>query len=104
MKTNVGVIFGGRSGEHDISVRSAKSVVEQIDREKYAVFPIAITNVGRWLNPSESIGLLPEAMRSLIDGEAAGVTGDVALIGDTGFRGLTVMDSGYGRSSARLDV
>ena len=104
MKTNVGVIFGGRSGEHDISVRSAKSVVEQIDREKYEVFPIAITNVGRWLGPSESIGLLPEATRSFIDGEAAGVTGDVALIGDTGFRGLTVMDSGYGRSSARLDV
>jgi len=104
MKTNVGVIFGGRSGEHDISVRSARSVIEQIDRDKYTVIPIAITNDGRWLNPSESIGLLPKATRSFIDGESTKVKGDVALIGDTGFRGLTVMDSGDGRSSERLDV
>ena len=35
MKINIGVIFGGRSGEHEISIRSAKAVIENIDAEKY---------------------------------------------------------------------
>jgi D-alanine-D-alanine ligase len=34
MKTRVGIVFGGRSGEHEISIRSAKTVIGQIDREK----------------------------------------------------------------------
>ena len=55
MKTRVGVIFGGRSGEHEISIRSAKTVIEQIDHEKYDVVPIAITNDGRWLSPADSL-------------------------------------------------
>ena len=41
MKTKIGVIFGGRSGEHEISIRSAKTVIEKIDKEKYDVIPIA---------------------------------------------------------------
>jgi D-alanine-D-alanine ligase len=58
MKTRVGVIFGGRSGEHEISIRSARTVVEQADREKYEIVPIAITNDGVWLSPAESGGML----------------------------------------------
>jgi D-alanine-D-alanine ligase len=54
MKTRVGVIFGGRSGEHEISVRSAKTVIEQIDHEKYDVVPVAITKDGVWLDADES--------------------------------------------------
>lgn len=54
MKTRVGVIFGGRSGEHEISIRSAKTVIEQIDRDKYDVVPMAITNDGFWLDAAES--------------------------------------------------
>ena len=52
MKTRIGVIFGGRSGEHEISVRSAKTVIEQIDKEKYDVVPIAIGKEGNWLSPA----------------------------------------------------
>ena len=104
MKINVGVIFGGRSGEHEISIRSAKSVIEQIDRQKYNVVPIAISPVGKWLSPSDSIRMLPESTSAAIDGEMQRLSGDVALIGDTGFRGLTVMNSGNGRSSEPLDV
>jgi D-alanine-D-alanine ligase len=48
-KTRVGIIFGGRSGEHEVSMRSARSVMEAIDREKYEVVPIGITKDGRWL-------------------------------------------------------
>nr|MBA2494810.1 D-alanine--D-alanine ligase A [Acidobacteriota bacterium] len=40
MKTKIGIIFGGRSGEHEISIRSAKAVIEQIDKDKYEVIPI----------------------------------------------------------------
>jgi len=47
-KIRVGVIFGGRSGEHEISLRSARSVVAAIDREKYSVTLIGIDRDGRW--------------------------------------------------------
>jgi D-alanine-D-alanine ligase len=48
-KIKVGVIFGGRSGEHEVSLLSAQSVMEALDREKYDVVPIGITKNGRWL-------------------------------------------------------
>lgn len=47
-KLLVGVIFGGRSGEHEVSLRSAKSVIEELDKSKYEILPIAITQSGRW--------------------------------------------------------
>ncbi len=55
MKTRVGVIFGGRSGEHEISIRSAKTVIENIDSDRYEVVPIAIMKDGRWLDPEASL-------------------------------------------------
>lgn len=54
MKTRVGVIFGGRSGEHEISIRSARTVIEQADPEKYEIVPIAITPKGAWLDAEKS--------------------------------------------------
>lgn len=48
-KLRVGVIFGGRSGEHEVSLRSAEAIIANIDAEKYEVVPIAITKKGRWL-------------------------------------------------------
>ena len=47
-KIHVGIIFGGRSGEHEISLRSARSVFEAIDRSKYGVSLIGIDRGGRW--------------------------------------------------------
>jgi D-alanine-D-alanine ligase len=47
-KVRVGILFGGRSGEHEISLRSARSVVEAIDRSKYEVSLIGIDKGGRW--------------------------------------------------------
>ncbi len=55
MKTRVGVIFGGRSGEHEISIRSARTVIENIDSDKYEVVPIAIMDDGRWLDAEQSL-------------------------------------------------
>ena len=42
-KIKLGVIFGGRSGEHEVSLMSARSVLSVIDRDKYEVFPIGVT-------------------------------------------------------------
>jgi D-alanine-D-alanine ligase len=54
MKKRVGVIFGGRSGEHEISIRSATTIIEQADPEKYEIVPIAITREGVWLDAEKS--------------------------------------------------
>ena len=48
MKNNVAVLFGGRSGEHEISIRSAKSILAAVDRETYSVREIFITKDGVW--------------------------------------------------------
>ncbi|MGA3210350.1 MAG: D-alanine--D-alanine ligase family protein [Terriglobales bacterium] len=58
VKLRVGVLFGGRSGEHEVSLRSAASVIEAIDKTKYEVVPIGITKDGRWLAPADSQALL----------------------------------------------
>ena len=57
-KMRVGVLFGGRSGEHEVSLLSAASVLNAIDRSKYEVVPIGISKEGRWLMSSESERLL----------------------------------------------
>lgn len=48
-KTRVGVVFGGRSGEHEVSVMSATSVIREFDRSRFEVVPIGVTKSGRWL-------------------------------------------------------
>ncbi len=48
MKTNIGVFFGGRSTEHEISVISASQAMHAINREKYDVTPIYISKQGRF--------------------------------------------------------
>ena len=53
-KLRIGVLFGGRSGEHEVSFCSAASVIEAINTEKYEVVPIGITKEGYWLSPEES--------------------------------------------------
>lgn len=90
-KIRIGVIFGGRSGEHEISIRSAKTVIEQIDKEKYEVFPIAISKEGVWLNPSEALKLLPEQTRKLLNSQTDDFSpqSPIALLGDTKYKGLT---------------
>ena len=57
-KTRVGVIFGGRSGEHEVSLRSAESIIKSLDPSKYEVVPVAITHEGRWLGSKNSIAML----------------------------------------------
>ena len=57
-KLRVGVLFGGRSGEHEVSLLSAASILKAIDRSKFDVVPIGITKEGRWLAAGDAHKLL----------------------------------------------
>ena len=59
-RLRVGIIFGGRSGEHEVSLVSATSVMSALDSEKYEVVPIGITPDGRWISSSQALGMLKE--------------------------------------------
>ena len=63
-RTRVGILFGGRSGEHEVSLLSAASVLKAIDKSKYEVVPIGITKDGRWVTA--------EYAERLLQGESSG--------------------------------
>jgi D-alanine-D-alanine ligase len=103
-KLRIGVIFGGRSGEHEVSVRSARSVIEAIDKTKYDVVPIAITKEGNWLGPAAAAKLLPEETQRKLSANALNnKTKDVAILGDPSRTGLMRLDGGD-QTTEKLDV
>ena len=57
-KLRVGILFGGRSGEHEVSLLSAASILKAIDRKKFDVVPIGINKAGHWLTAGAAQGLL----------------------------------------------
>ncbi len=57
-KLRVGILFGGRSGEHEVSLLSAASILQAIDQERYDVVPIGITKSGRWVTANNAHALL----------------------------------------------
>ena len=57
-KLRVGILFGGRSGEHEVSLRSARSILKAIDRKKYDVVELGISAEGRWLQGGAAQALL----------------------------------------------
>ncbi|HTY38409.1 MAG TPA: D-alanine--D-alanine ligase family protein [Bacteroidota bacterium] len=59
-KIRVGVIFGGRSAEHEVSIVSAASVIKALNKKKYEVLPIGITSEGRWLSSAKALDLLKQ--------------------------------------------
>jgi len=59
-KLRIGVIFGGRSAEHEVSLVSATSVINALDKTKYDVVPIGINPEGRWLSTAEALSLLKQ--------------------------------------------
>ncbi len=99
-KIRVGIIFGGRSGEHEVSFCSASSIIKAIDKDKYTVVPIGITKEGRWISPQDS----ELALRSgKIDGKNT-----VILLNDSSGKALVHIDNHQrlDKSSAleKLDV
>jgi len=79
-KIRVGVIFGGRSGEHEVSLASARSVINAMDESKYEIVPIGITKEGRWIASGDPL-------KALEAGNAS-VSQPVALLGDPSRPGL----------------
>ena len=66
----IGILFGGRSGEHEVSLRSARSVLQAIDQDKYAVILIGITKNGRWIGGDDPLMALEdgdEAINQCLD-------------------------------------
>lgn len=57
-KLRIGILFGGRSGEHEVSLLSAASVLKAINRKKYEIVPIGITKAGQWVTASDAERLL----------------------------------------------
>ena len=53
-RTRLAILYGGRSAEHQVSVVSARSVMEALDPDRFEVVPIAITRDGAWLLPDRS--------------------------------------------------
>lgn len=64
-KIRVGVIFGGKSGEHEVSLVSAQSIMRAIDKGKYEVVPIGITHEGRWLASGDPLKALTGGQTSM---------------------------------------
>jgi D-alanine-D-alanine ligase len=103
-KLRIGVIFGGRSGEHEVSVRSAGAVIEAIDATKYDVVPIAITKAGNWLAPAAAAGLLPGATRRFLSSATlSGKKEDVTIVGDPSRAGLMRLNRN-GTATEAIDV
>lgn len=63
-RLRIGVLFGGRSGEHEVSLASAASVIRGLDPEKYEAVPIGISKDGRWLVGVGAQKMLPEVLKS----------------------------------------
>jgi D-alanine-D-alanine ligase len=81
-------------------------VIEQIDKDKYEVIPIAINEKGNWLNPKESLKLFSaQTQESLNDSFESYPNNAIALIGDTKYKGLTGLDTSETKGNvAALDV
>lgn len=89
----VGVLFGGRSGEHEVSLASAASVMRGLDPDKYEAVPIGITKDGHWLVGEGAAKMLPEVLKG---GRR------VMLTADPTEAALMPLDRGAG--AQRLDV
>jgi D-alanine-D-alanine ligase len=92
-RLRIGVLFGGRSGEHEVSLASAASVIRGLDPDKYETVPIGITKDGHWLIGEGAVKMLPEVLKG---GRR------VMLTADPTEAALVPLDRGAG--AQRLDV
>jgi D-alanine-D-alanine ligase len=79
-RLRVGVLFGGRSGEHEVSLISAASVIQALDPAKYEAVPIGITKDGRWLAGTAAHKMLPPVLSEvLVSGERVMLSADPSV-------------------------
>lgn len=101
-KLRVGVIFGGRSGEHEISLRSALSVMSAMDPTRYEVVPIGIARNGRWYLYDDAVRMLGEAVAR--QGELCAVDAQVSLLPQPDRNPLVNLTGGHAAARGALDV
>jgi len=94
-RLRVGILFGGRSGEHEVSLASAASVIRGLDPDKYEAVPIGISKEGHWLIGSAAQKMLPEVLKA---GQR------VVMAADPTEASLIPLDRGAGGEGQRLDV
>jgi D-alanine-D-alanine ligase len=94
-RIRIAVIFGGQSDEHDVSIRSAQTVVDAVDSDRYEVVPIGITRDGSWVVQGDPLGALRQASDelSLSDGEEADAVGEIATVAPVA-GAMTLTDGG----------
>lgn len=85
MTTRVGILFGGRSGEHEVSCVSARHVAAALDKDRYGALPIGITRAGEWVLPACSQAVLAGERLVLPDGPFVAEGASLGLF--TGFSG-----------------
>ena len=95
-KLKLAILFGGRSGEHEVSLMSAASVLKVIDRDKYEVIEIGITHAGAWLTG-------PAVLHAFNSGNLAGLT-QVSLLPDPTRPGLLLHLPGDVEQHLEVDV
>jgi D-alanine-D-alanine ligase len=78
-KQRVAVLLGGRSGEHEVSITSARSVMAALDRERWEVVPIGVSKSGAWLSPEETQTALDGGARSFESGGERALLSAAAL-------------------------
>jgi D-alanine-D-alanine ligase len=88
-RTRLAILYGGRSAEHQISVVSARSVMEALDPDRFEVVPIAITRQGRWLLPERTPLQLTARDGALPEVEATG--SELAVRPQEGVHGVDVV-------------
>lgn len=86
-KLTIAVLFGGRSGEHDVSLQSAASVIEAMDKEKYNIVPVGITEEGLWLAGGDPL-------QALLQKDIPGTSTYVTLATKPYAPGLVLLDMG----------
>jgi len=91
-RLRIAILFGGRSAEHEVSLQSAKNVIEALDRNKYDPVLVGIDKTGRWFLYSDSIQLMNAGDPRLI--RLAGNTSEVALTPNGPGSRLISMDKG----------
>jgi D-alanine-D-alanine ligase len=95
-RIRIGIIFGGRSVEHEVSLVSAASVINALDKEKYEVVPIGIAPTGQWLSSGEALRLLKEKQSLSLQQENI-------LVPDPRKQSLVSINNG-GNAGKHLDV
>src|SRR5512145_1153379 len=95
-KLHVAVLFGGRSGEHEVSLMSARSVLSVLDPAKYDVTQIGITHEGKWLTGEDVIGKFEEGKLQKLD--------QAVLSSDPSEKGLFILRGGQYHKLTNVDV